>query len=79
MGVRRKNCNRVTLGPRAGETRLRTRVAADRLLSALLEVEALDGHWVVIVPSSIDDRPTASLAQDVVLILCVGQQSPVQK
>lgn len=61
------------------ETRLRTCVAANRLLSTLLEVEAFDGHWLAIVPSSIDDRPTASLAKDVVLVLWVGQQGPVQK
>lgn len=78
MGARRKNNNQVTLGLR-GRLLLRTCVAANRLLSTLLEVEAFDGRWLAIVLSSIDDRPTASLAKDVVLILWVGQQGPVQK
>lgn len=56
-----------------------TCVAADGLLATLLEVEALDGHWLLTVPGPVDDGPTATLAKDVTLLLRVLQLGPLQK
>lgn len=54
-----------------------TCLTAEGLLLTLLKVEAFDGHRLALILGSVDNGPTASLANDTTLLLSVLQVGPV--